>query len=100
MKKRRSIENKNIQRYMLRTYLILVCISVFIEIILCIYMVGSARKHMVQNHGGNLDQIVYQMDESFAKAEGQSTQPGQPGAAGAGISGHAGVSRRKYFKDS
>ncbi|MCI9151046.1 MAG: helix-turn-helix transcriptional regulator [Lachnospiraceae bacterium] len=77
MKKRRSIENKNIQRYMLRTYLILVCISVFIEIILCIYMVGSARKHMVQNHGGNLDQIVYQMDESFAKAEGQSNQLSQ-----------------------
>lgn len=74
MKRKRSIENINIQRYMLRTYLILTCISVFIEIILCIYMVGSARKHMVQNHAGNLDQIIYQMDESFARAEGQTNQ--------------------------
>lgn len=77
MKKKRSIENTNIQRYMLRTYLILTCISVFIEIILCIYMVGSARKHMVQNHAGNLDQIIYQMDESFAKVEGQAAQLSQ-----------------------
>lgn len=74
MKKKRSIENQNIQGYMLRTYLAMACISVFIEVILCVYMIVSARSHMTEAHTNDLDRIVLQMDEAFANVMEQAGQ--------------------------
>lgn len=76
MKKER-VRGKNIQRYMLWTYFAMACISVFIEIILCIYMVNSIKKQVEQIHAIEQKQIVAQMDQSMAVLEEQISQLSQ-----------------------
>ena len=64
MDKRKKRE-KNIQRYMLKTYLVMAFISVFVSIILCVFMVIRANQSVVRSSQNELDKIKLQMDHIF-----------------------------------
>ena len=69
MERIKSANQKNIQRYMLRTYLSIAYISVFIEIILCVCMIISANRSVERERTEALSKVMYQMDDIWKNLE-------------------------------
>ena len=74
MKSRKVSAEKNIQRYILKTYLVMACISVFIELILCIFLVVKTNRTMSEGNAAELDKVVLQLDNMFGEIENQAKQ--------------------------
>lgn len=66
MKYLKKIRQNNIQRYMLISYLMVACISVFVELILCIYMITSTSVQLKEKHEAELDKAIFLFDQKLA----------------------------------
>ena len=53
--KEKNCKRKKIQRYMLKTYLVMAFISVFVGLLLCIFMVIRAGRSIGQSSQGELE---------------------------------------------
>lgn len=74
MQGQKKLRKKNIQRYMLKSYLIIACISVFVELILCAYMIINTGIQLKQNHQMELDKAALLMDGMLADISEQTNQ--------------------------
>lgn len=60
---------ENVQRYMLKTYLVMACISVFLGIILCAFMMGRAGHSAKNTMTAELDKIQLSMDHVWQELD-------------------------------
>lgn len=76
MKKEKMKHQKkqNIQRYMLKTYLVVTCISVFVECIFCVYAIMNSNRQLKENHQMELEKVALLMDDLLADVDEQSSQ--------------------------
>ena len=74
MKYLKKIQQNNIQRYMLMSYLIIACISVFVEFILCAYMIINTGTQLKEKHEVELDKAIFLFDQQLADISEASRQ--------------------------
>ena len=67
--KEKTAKEKKIQRYMLKTYLVMAFISVFVGLLLCIFMVIRAGRSIGQSSQGELEKAKLAMDNIFGHME-------------------------------
>lgn len=65
---------KDIRKYMLRSYLVLACISICIELILCGFMLYRAKASVTRTQTAELEKICLQMDNVLSHLNEQSNQ--------------------------
>ena len=68
MKKKNS-RQENVQRYMLKTYFVIACISVFIGIFLCIFMLVRTSRTARENMDAQMEKIRLTMDQVWKDVE-------------------------------
>ena len=74
MKYLKKIQQNNIQRYMLMSYLIIACISVFVEFILCAYIIINTGTQLKEKHEVELDKAIFLFDQQLADISEASRQ--------------------------
>ncbi len=67
--KKKDSGQENVQRYMLKTYFVIACISVFIGIFLCIFMLVRTSRTARENMDAQMEKIRLTMDQVWKDVE-------------------------------